>query len=283
MEQLFFSIVSVLKIGAISKFNIRLPKAGTADGPLLVIANGPSLKVELENHLDIFKNADCIVSNNFAVSEYFLQIKPAYYVWLDAYMWTSGNEVAKQTIALLNHQVDWPLQLMVPAKALKKVEALFAERTSQVQLVAYNYTFFRGFDGLGYWLYGKNLCNPQALTVTVMSLFVGINMGFRKLILVGADQRWHENVVMTEQNILQTRVEHFYEDGTKVEYVPFYKGSIKEAGTNTAVDFFRIQLKTFEGYERLAGYAAYKGVKVVNASAHSFVDAFEKKPLTHAI
>ena len=121
-----------------------------------------------------------------------------------------------------------------------------------------------------------HLCTPRAWNVTIISLFLAINMGFKKIILVGADHTWHENLQMSYDNVLHTKVEHFFEDKKEVKYVPFYKGGLPENGLNKAKDFFWIWSKTFEGYEHVADYMEYRKTKIYNGSPDSFIDAFER-------
>jgi hypothetical protein len=150
-------------------------------------------------------------------------------------------------------------------------------------VVIYNYNFFRGFTSIGNYLKRVNLMSNRSSTVTATSLFLGINIGYKNIYLSGADQRWHENVDMSVDNILSTRVVHFFDDEEEVKLQPFYISGNKNKGINKASDFFMIQYKTFKSYEDVANYAQYRGTKIINLGLNSFVDAFEKKSITELI
>lgn len=277
IKLLFGSLISIIKILFLSNFFSKLPEANGKN--VLVLANGPSFKPTLSKNPKIFETWPCIVSNNFANSEYFFSIKPQYYVWLDAHMWTSKVKAVQDTYkTLLN--VNWEMYLFVPrfSKSNKRIKTLTANKN--IKLIYYNYVYYEGLRRLGHWLYKYNLCAPRARSVTIISLFIGMNMGFRKLILIGADHTWHENLQMSQDNILLTKYEHFFDDKKEVKYVPFYIDGIKENGLNKAKDFFWIMSKNFEGYENVADYMNYRDAKIYNGSPESFIDAFERIDIT---
>ena len=273
IKLIFESLVSIVKTIFLANYFSKLPKANSKN--VLVLANGPSFKPAFEKMPKIFETWPCIVSNNFANSKYFFTIKPQYYVWLDAHMWTSKVKAVEDTYRTLL-KVNWEMYLFVPnfSKSNERIKTLTTNKN--IKVVHYNYIYYKGLRSLGNWLYKNNLCAPRARSVTIISLFLGINMGFRKLILLGADHTWHENLHMSQDNVLHTRVEHFFDNKKEVKYVPFYKGSLPENGLNKAKDIFWIISKNFEGYENVADYMSYRNVKIYNGSPESFIDAFDR-------
>ena len=265
-----------------SDFSVTLPKASS--DKLIVIANGPSLLKAFEKSPELFKTYPCIATNMFAIGKEFDLIKPLYYVWLDAYMWTSKSDNVIKVQQTLQRDVDWKMHLFVPQ--FSKGNAIIREivkSNKNISLVYYNYTYFAGFPSIGHLLYKLNLSAPRAWNVTIMSLFLGINMKFKQLYLVGADHTWHEHLYMNNENVLHTKVEHFYDDQKSIEYVPFYKNGDSTMGTNTAKDFFWIWSKTFEGYEQVSAYAVNRNTYIFNASKESFIDAFKRRDLSEIL
>lgn len=243
----------------------------------IVLANGPSLKTSLEKHPDFFKKHPLVCVNTFAASELFTVLKPSYYVMIDPLFWKRETEAINETFKCLAEKTDWTLYLMVPKHAIKeKVFTDLKKRNSNIQLTPYNYTVFKGFSSIAHWFYKKNLAMPQSSNVTITSLFLSVNIGYKEVYLVGADHTWHENLHMGEDNVLYNKVTHFYENDTEVKYVRFYKGSMPENGTQKSYEFFTMWSKTFYGYFVVNDYAKKHNCQIYNASEVSFIDAFDR-------
>jgi len=267
--------LSVLKILLQSTFGLRLPV--TSNNKCFVLANGPSLKKSLEQHTALFKNHPLICVNTFAMTAEFTELKPMYYVMLDPFFWEIKNETTTATFNALEKRTDWLLYLMVPKHALKQPVLLgLQKKNPNIQITPFNYTVFKGFPSIAHWFYKKNLAMPQSLNVSITALFLGVNLGFKDVILVGADHTWHENLHMSDDNILHTKVTHFYENDNEIKYVPFYKGGHKEKGTQKAHEFFDIWSRTFYAYMLINNYAVYHQCTISNASDVSFIDAFKR-------
>lgn len=272
------TIISILKIGVQSRYGVRLPT--TDMDRCIVLATGPSLKQSFEKKWELFKTTPLICVNSFAVASEFQELKPMYYVILDPFFWERESDVTKNTFDSLASKTTWKLYLFVPQYALrKKVFVELSKKNSNIELVSYNYTVFKGFPSVAHWFYKKKLAMPQSLSVMAPALFLGVNIGFKEVFLVGADHLWHENVHMSEENILHTKVPHFYENGIEVKYVPFYKSGNPEMGTQKSYEFFDIWSRTFYSYFLINEFAQSVNCKIYNASEVSFIDAFERKQL----
>lgn len=268
------TFVSVLKILVQSGFGIQLPLAQSES--CIVLANGPSLKLSLEQHPEFFKQHPLICVNTFALTPEFTSLKPAYYVILDPFFWEKENEAINETFKNLEEKTNWDLHLLIPNHAKNQKAFTRLRKNPHIKITPYNYTVFKGFAGWAHWFYKKNLAMPQSFNVTIAALFMGINMGYKKIYLTGADHTWHENLHMSEDNILHTKVAHFYENEVQVSYKPYFKGSDPQRGTQKAHEFFDIWSRTFKGYWNLKAYADYRRCTIYNASAISFIDAFER-------
>lgn len=269
------TFVSVLKIIIKSKYGVRLP---LAEGQkCIVLANGPSLKLSFEKHPDFFKQYPLICVNTFAVTTEFEQFKPRYYVILDPGFWESEKESIKNTFKSLAEKTTWKLYLLIPQYAVSQpVFETLIKKNSNIELIPFNYTVFKGFPSIAHWFYKKNMAMPQSWNVTITALFLGINIGYKEVVLVGADHTWHENLYMSDDNILHTKVPHFWEDQQKIEYVPLYKGKPHEREVRKAHDFFDVWSRTFYGYMLINDYALSRNCTIYNASEVSFIDAFKR-------
>lgn len=269
------TFISVLKILIQSKFGLKLPKADS--NRCIVLANGPSLKTSLEKHPELFKQYPLICVNTFAVTAEFESLKPQYYVMLDPFLWDIKNESNLKTFKNLEEKTTWKLHLLIPQHAINN--SIFQDlkkKNSNIVLTPFNYTVFKGFPSIAHWFYNKNLAMPQSLNVTITALFLGVNLGYKEIYLVGADHTWHENLHMSDENILHTKVTHFYENDSEIKLVPYYISGIAENGTRKAHEFFDIWSRTFYGYQLINDYAVNHNCTILNASEVSFIDAFKR-------
>lgn len=266
--------ISLLKILLRSRFGVQLPVA--SEQACIVLGNGPSLNQSLEKHPDFFQKHPLICVNSFSITKQYIELKPSYYVMLDPGFWFGGNELVENTISSILTKTSWPIHLFVP-KAAKQSKS-FSElrnQNSNITIHYFNYNVFKGFQGIANWFYAKNLAMPQSQNVLVASLFLGINLGFKKIYLVGADHTWHQNLYVNDENILCAKQVHFYENEQTVKYVPFYKG-VHTKEVFKMHEILTTWGKTFYGYVALNDYAVYKKCTIYNASEISFIDAFKR-------
>jgi Protein of unknown function DUF115 len=274
---LYHTTLSVLKILLKSKLSVQLPMASS--DTCIVLGNGPSLKTSLEKHPAFFSKHPLLCVNSFAVTSEYKLLQPEYYVMLDPSWWKGENELLIKTIEAIKRDTTWPIILLLPqqAKGATKLIAL-QQGNKNISIVFFNYTVYTGLQGIGHWLFKKNLAMPQSQNVLVASLFLPINMGFKHIYLFGADHTWHETLYVNDDNVLCLKHVHFYEKEKEIKHVPFYKGvHLKE--TFTMREIMYTFAKVFAGYERLRNYANARNCTIYNASEVSFIDAFERKKI----
>jgi hypothetical protein len=272
------TFISILKVLLKSKFRLKLPPA--QGERCVVLANGPSLKQSFQKYSELFKQTPLICVNTFALAPEFEQFKPRYYIFIDTIFWWGENEATRATYKAMIEKVDWKLYLLVPQFALNsRIFKELKEKNPNIVVCPYNYTVFKGFPSVAQWFYKKNLAMPQSWNVTIAALFLGINMGYKEVFLVGADHTWHENLHMSKDNILHTKVPHFWENEEVINYTPLWKPKPFENQTQKAHEFFDIWSRTFYGYVLLSNYAKEQHCKIYNASEVSFIDAFERRNL----
>jgi hypothetical protein len=276
-SRFFNTGVSILKVLVRSRSRNRIPAFNGQR--CIVLGNGPSLKISLEKHKELFSGLPLICVNSFSTTPEFVLLKPACLVILDFGYWKSNDKLITDTLDALKTRTTWPLTLFVPqmASGNSRFEELM-KANPNIKVQYFNYTVFKGFKGISHWFFKKDLAMPQSQNVLVASVFLAINMGFREVDVVGADHTWHENLHVNEDNVVCVRHVHFYNTEQKISYVPYKKG-IHLSETFKMYEIMATLAKTFYGYDVLEEYARSRGCKVYNASEVSFVDAFERKKL----
>lgn len=98
-------------------------------------------------------------------------------------------------------------------------------------------------------------------------------MGYDETAIIGADHSWHENIKLDEYNRLCVRDAHFYDSDAPCK--PF---SIDGSSSNIyRIDQFFLALSyMFYGYHKIQSYASYLGLRVLNLSGITYIDAFDR-------
>jgi hypothetical protein len=265
--------LSILKVLVKSKFNVTFPEKQQES--CIVLGNGPSLTASLQKHPDFLKKHTLLCVNNFSISDQYELLKPTYYVMLDPAFWDEENELIKKTMSAIAQKTDWPLTLLVAMEAKKS--ALINQLKTvnpNIRIQYYNYTVFTGFESISFWFYKHQLAMPQSQNVIVAALFLALNLNFKKIILLGADHSWHEQLHVNDENVLCIKDQHFYDNLATITYKPFI--SYRKGETWSIHEVFLFWSKAFYGYQILKKYAVYCNAVIYNASERSFIDAFER-------
>src|SRR5690606_22050052 len=111
------SLLSCIKVLLLSRFRTRLP-AKTKD-KCIILANGPSLTDSIRMHSATFGEADLLCVNSFPLTEYFLSLKPAYYLFLAPEYWLDKMmpeyvKTREQIFSTLAESVNWNLTIFAP-------------------------------------------------------------------------------------------------------------------------------------------------------------------------
>ncbi|AKD53946.1 hypothetical protein [Spirosoma radiotolerans] len=286
LGDLFASLVSLLKVAIRGRHATRLPDRQL---PVCsVLGNGPSLNESLADQFDFIRQTEIVCVNNFAHAEVFLRLRPQDYVISDPNYFvfteqTTDRDDIRKTLSIFQEQVTWPMFLYVPHFAKGSYLLNVIERSNpHIKVVYFNYTVVRGFRKLTYWLYSKGLGMPQAQTVIIAALTLMINRKFDTIYLFGADTSWHEQIRLNDQNQLLIKQIHFYDTPKDLTHQPVYSDAQRQRTFSMASQFLSLH-KVFRGYEVLRNYADYRGVQLINASAKSYIDAFERTTLNQPI
>lgn len=265
--------LSLAKVLWKSKFHVRLPEV--KQNKCLVLGTGPSLKVSLQKHQSYMLQHDHIAVNAFAATEEFLELKPKHYVILDPAFWLTNHPTIMKTWEPMLVRTAWPMNLFIPFESRNSPIMERIAENKFIHVHYFNYTVYKGFDSVGHFLYKMGWAMPQCQNVLVAATFMAVQLGYKEIELFGADHNWHEQLHVTEDNVVSVRQVHFNENVETMTYVPFYKLTHSKEVFRMD-EIFIAWAKVFAGYFNVQRYAQSRGVQISNASEFSFIDAFKR-------
>lgn len=243
---------------------------------LVLLGNGPSLQTSIQAGIPR-ESTSFMAVNTFVFSDAYAEFKPRYYVMMDPGLWRADNEITQKTAASLIEKTNWELHVLIPHDASSSLLVQRLAQNENIRIHFLNYVVYKGFQGIGFQLYRANRAMPQAQNVLVAALFLALNLGYKRVLLYGADHNWHQHLEVNEENTVCVRQVHFYENESEVKLVPFYK-AMHVHETFRMDELFHAWAKVFHGYFQVGEYAASRGATILNATPGSFVDAFDRIP-----
>lgn len=246
---------------------------------LFVLGNGPSLKGQLEGRLEIFASYTCICVNHFVLTGYYTKIKPRFYLLIDPALFIPvlDQEIEKKNLSMFDNlfsKTAWNIDLIVNSYHRNNERILSLQRNPYINVLFINFnpagTFHSNEERFN--LYNKNRIPPPAQTVLNTAVYLGIFWRYKNVVLVGADTSLHEDLMVDQKtNALYIGDKHFY--GT--ERRKSYKDD-RQSIPFKIHEYLLCVVRMFENYWLLRDYADFNSVKVFNASANSYIDAFER-------
>jgi hypothetical protein len=116
---------------------------------------------------------------------------------------------------------------------------------------------------------------PTPQNVLIPAIFLALNRGFKKIILVGADHSWHEELVIDVNNVFGTYDKHFYDGVEQKKIIPLMM-DINSGVTTTVHEQFYALSKVFKSHILLNKYARHRRAKILNLSKVSWIDAYSR-------
>lgn len=268
------SIVSIIKIFILSKFNIQFPSIQNEN--CLILGNGPSLNKIIQENENLFCKYELICLNHFPVAVEFEKFKPSHLVWLDSLFFNETlRPMEEQVYNSLLKKTTWKINLFVPVlyKSSKKLIQLTKENPN-INVVYFNYTIVKGFTELRHFFYSKNLGMPQCQNVLIASIFLAVNLKFKQVYLLGADHTYFKDLIIDDNNEIAFKHAYFFpeKDNENVRRLPRNSKGEKVILS----DYLFNLVKTFRGFFIIKEYSEFKGVKVFNSTEGSYIDAFDR-------
>lgn len=267
------TLISISSVVLFSSFstarNFKRYKKNNKNTDCFIIGNGYSLRKVLNDEIEIFGDQDVFTVNLFYETIFFHRIKPPGHIIADEGFWQSTFderilEVQKRFKENLL-TVTWNMNLFVPYEGYMKLSKVL-ESNELIKIVPYNRTPVTGNAKISHFLYRKNLGMPKPSNVLNAAIFLGLNLGYKKIYLYGADHSWISDLFVDENNDICCYENHFY-DNTRTSS-KMSKGSLS-LGLKSIVD-------AFESYKLLDIYAKRMNSRIINKTKGSFIDIFDK-------
>lgn len=238
-----------------------------------ILANGPSLKKDLDNLVD----TDSVSALNFfCLNDVFWKIKPNHYVLADPAFFRLDNP-ADNVVRLYEAigKIDWDIVFYVPLKYYSVFRDKVSSNTNVIIKTFYRFPLMLENTPkyIERFLYKRGLGAPSAHNVLIPSIFLMINEGYEKIYLYGADHSWISQMAVNDENQVCLVDNHFYDKSE-----PVMKPWLTINGEPFKMhDLMKIFYIVFLNHQKLNDYAKSLGnISIINMTKDSFIDSFER-------
>ncbi len=278
---LYFLIMAVKE-----DFRNHIARAGAnnmhSSKRLAILGNGPSLKKQLPKLIEQreWEQADMMAVNFFALSEEFRLIKPKYYILSDPMFFRkAGHSERIENLYNALATVEWQMTLYVQYYNPEKFDYTAAiANNPNIRIVKFHSTVFHGFRSVEFWCYRHGLGSGNWGTVVQNGILTAIQIGYRTIELYGVDHTLLDGLTVDNQNRLCRTASHYY-DTTPAEPKPIYYNATNPPRPYTMAEYLAETAELFRGHEVLRDFAKEEGVKIINRTAGSLIDAYERDPM----
>lgn len=260
---------SLLKVTLLS--GKASPRGEKKSRSIVVMGNGPSLRATIDEEGEWLLSNELMAVNFAANTPDFRTLRPAYYVIADAYFFHgSDSDTNLKRLWDSLASVDWDLNLWIPRRYRKAALNLVGNNEC-IRIKYFNLTPLEGWKWLIYPLMDASLGMPRPRNVMIPAIFCAISEGYSRIYLAGADHSWTRTLSVDDENFVVSIQPHFYEDNEK-EHA---RVRSTYAGLHLH-DVLGSMTVAFRSYWEIAGYAASRGVEIINVTPGSMIDAFPR-------
>lgn len=266
------TLKSTVKLALLSR-KVKFPQDGADGSPIVILGNGPSLRTNLTEDMEVLKRSRCLAVNFFANSPEFGEVKPRYYVLADPHFFNNATTDPNVSKLIGNLRLaDWDMTLFVPRQSLKTVRELLAG--SKTTILPFNFVASEGFRWFENLTWKHSLAMPRPRNVLIPSLMIAISLGYREIFVLGADHSWLATLAVTDDNKVVSVQPHFYSENEKE------KARVLSHYNNVKLhEVLESMTIAFRSYHSIRRFADLRGVNVWNSTPGSMIDAFSRKQL----
>ena len=237
--------------------------------PLIILANGPSLNQTIAESLPSLQAHPTLAVNFAANAPEFRTLRPRYYVFIDPHFFSATDDPNVTRLWDNLARVDWPMTLIVPARRRRLIP-----KSVNIDTLTVNDIAVEGFLPRENAAFARGWGMPRPRNVLIPSIMAAIAMGFKEIYLTGADHSWMKTISVNDNNQVVSIQPHFYKDNDKE--LARVRTDYLHRPLHTILDSFRI---AFASYHTIARFAATRGIRIVNSTPGSYIDAFPRAPL----
>ena len=287
LRDTFDTLLFFATMAAKEDFRNHVVRAGAQDmNPsrrLAILGNGPSLGEQLPKLIaqKEWEQADLLAVNFYALSEEFQVTKPKYYVISDPmFVRAAGrSERVENFYKALAERVTWPMTLYVQYYNPERFDyAAAIGHNPMIRIVPFHSTVFHGFRNVEFWCYRRGLGSGNFGTVVQNGEFIGILLGYKTIELYGVDHTLLDGLCVDDENRLCRTQSHYY-DTTPQAPKPIYYNATNPPRPYTMYEYLDETAELFRGHEVLRDWAASEGVRIINRTRGSMIDAYERDPM----
>lgn len=241
-------------------------KKGEGSKKIHILCTGPSMKKDVAILLKDrkFNEEDKLCVNFFLYDKSIFDIKPSVYCFAHMMFFTSHKNFLEE----LNKLVDWDMKLFFPLYGVKELTLIKCIITNpRITLCPISCLTYRGDEAKRYDSWKKGESVPSYVNISIMAEYIAINMGYTDIRLYGVEHTFFDDMTVDDDNQLCQIFHHMYGD-EKTCVTGFYgeKLHIK--------DWIYDKYLTFLEHERMREYADYLGVRIINCTRNSLIDAY---------
>lgn len=263
---------SIVKI-ALQSRPAPVIKADDADRPLVILANGPSLRETIDRHSALLESLPTLAVNFAANAPEFTGLRPKYYVLADPHFSHNTDDPNVKLLIRNLAAVDWQMRLFVDRRYKSRFIKLLSDNR-HITIDSFNAVGAEGFAAFERAAYRSGLAMPRPRNVLIPSIMVGIRLGYRKIYICGADHSWMRDLHVTDNNEVVSGMTHFYKESNDE-----VKRSRNEYRAYRLHDIIMSYYVAFLSYHKIRRFADSLGVTIINATPGSYIDAFDRAPL----
>ena len=147
-----------------------------------------------------------------------------------------------------------------------------------IRIVPFHSIVFHGFRNVEFWCYRRGLGAGNFGTVVQNGEFIGILLGYKRIDLYGVDHTLLDGLTVDEENRL-CRIKSHYYDKEQAVAEPIYFNATNPPRPYSMYTYLAETAELFRGHEVLRDWAQAEGVRIVNCTRNSLIDAYEREPM----
>ena len=247
----------------------KINPANSATNQLIILGNGPSLRTNLNNDLDLLRSADTLAVNFAANTPEFSEIQPTYYLLADPHFFDKAGDDPNVGRLIENlNSITFPMTLFVPAGA-RKADSYFHNHNLTVK--HFSFTAVEGYTWFENAMMNSHRGMPRPRNVLIPAIMCGIWLGYSTIYIAGADHSWMQTIYVDDNNHVVSVQPHFYSDSEqeRARVYAEYEGY----RLHDIVHSFYV---AFRAYHDIRAFADHRGVSIVNITPGSYLDAFPR-------